>query len=89
MPLINCKINLILTWSGNCILTDMTTQAVVPTQGDNPERPAINAPRNATFKISDTKFYVPVVTLSIQDDNKSFQQLKAGFKKTFTWNKYK
>ena len=89
MPLINCKINLIFIWPGNCILADMTTQAVVPTQGDNPERPAINTPRNATFKISDTKFYVPVVTLSIQDDNKSFQQLKAGFKKTFTWNKYK
>ena len=32
--------------------------------------------------------YVPVVTLSTEDDNKLLQQLKAGFKKTIKWNKY-
>ena len=42
MPLINCEINLIFTSSKNCILTDIVTQAAVPAQGDNPERPAIN-----------------------------------------------
>ena len=36
----------------------------------------------ATFKIRDTKSYVPVVTLSTQDDNKLLQQLKTGFKRT-------
>ena len=33
MPLINCEINLILTWSANCVLTDMTTRNA---EGDNP-----------------------------------------------------
>ena len=33
--------------------------------------------------------YVPVVTLSIQDDNKSLEQLKAGSKRTIKWNKYR
>ena len=40
------------------------------------------------FKITDTKFYVPVVTLSTQDNAKLLQQLKSGFKRTINWNNY-
>ena len=40
------------------------------------------------FKITDTKLYVPVVTLSTQDNEKLLQQLKSGFKRTINWNKY-
>ena len=40
------------------------------------------------FKITDTKLYVPVVTLSTQDNSKLHQQLKCGFKRTVNWNKY-
>ena len=58
MLLINCDINLTLTWSENCILSDTKTQSAVPAQGDNIARPAINAPTNVTFKITDTKLYV-------------------------------
>ena len=49
---------------------------------------AIDNP-NATFKITDTKLYVPVVTLSTEDDNNFLEQLKSGFKRTMKWNKYK
>ena len=41
-----------------------------------------------TFAITDTKTYVPVVTLSIQYNAKLLQQLKSGFKRTTYWNKY-
>ena len=75
MPLINFEVNLILIWSENCVLTDITTQAAVPVQGNNPPRQAINAPTGASFKIKETKLHVPVVSLSIPDDNKLFQQL--------------
>ena len=75
MQLINCEVNLILTWSENCILTDKTTQDAVTAQEDNPARAAINVPTNAIFKITDTKLYVPNVTLSIQDDIKLLEQL--------------
>ena len=44
---------------------------------------------NATFKITDTKLYVPVVTLSTKDDNNFLEQLKSGFKRTIKWNKYR
>ena len=53
MPLINCKINLILTWSKSCVLTDLITTNVVAVQGNNPARPIINAPTGAAFEIKD------------------------------------
>ena len=41
-----------------------------------------------TCAITDTKLYVPVVTLSRQENTKFLQQLKAGFKRVINWNKY-
>ena len=71
MPLINCQVNLILTWSANRVIvsTDVADQ-------------------NATFAITDPKLYVPVITLSQQDNAKLLQQLKSGFKRVINWNKY-
>ena len=44
---------------------------------------------NATFKITDTKLYVLVVTLSKENNIKLVEQLKSGFKRTIKWNKYR
>ena len=68
MPLINCEVNLILTWSSNCVITDSTGAGA--------------------FEITDAKLYVPVVTLSNQENIKLLQQLKSGFKRVINWNKY-
>ena len=46
MPLNNCEINLILSWSRNCVIVSTNI-----------------ANQNAAFEITDTKLYVPVVTL--------------------------
>ena len=51
--------------------------------------PIIVAPSGAIFKITDTKLYVPVVTLSKENDIKLLEQLKSGFKRTIKWNKYR
>ena len=64
MPLINCEVNLILTWSSNCVLIATGTQN-----------------QNATLEITDTKLFVPVVTLSTQENTKFLQQLKSRFKR--------
>ena len=82
MPWINCEVSLTLTWSEYCVLADITTQTARAAQGDNPARPAIHAP---TFKITDTKLNVPVVTLSAKDDNNFLEQLKSGFKRTIKY----
>ena len=68
MPLINCEVNLILTWSSTCVTTNYNGAG--------------------TFAITDAKLYVPVVTLSTQENNKFLQQLKSGFKRVINWNKY-
>ena len=81
--LINCEVELILTWSKNCVLADMTVRDA---DGDNP---AIVAPTGLDFKITDTKLYVPVVILSKENDIKLLEQLKTGFKRTMKWNKYR
>ena len=41
-----------------------------------------------TFTITETNLYVPVVTLSTQDNAKLLPQLKNDFKRTISWNKY-
>ena len=91
MPLINCEINLILMWPKNFVLTSKVTRDKFIGTGtdENPQFPEINNPTNATFKITDTKLYVPVVTLSTKDDNNFLEQLKSGFKRTIKWNKYR
>ena len=43
----------------------------------------------AIFKIADTKVYVPVVTLSAEDNAKLSKLLRGGFKRTVYWNEYK
>ena len=44
--------------------------------------------QDATFTITDTKRYLPIVTLSTQENTKLLQQLKSGFKRVINWNKY-
>ena len=67
MPLINCEVNLILTWSSTCVITKSSGAG--------------------TFAITDTKLYVPAVTLSTQENTKFLQQLKSCFKRVINWNK--
>ena len=68
MLLVNCEVNLTLTWSSTCVIIDSTGVG--------------------TFEIIDTILYVPVLALSTQDDSKLLQQLKSGFKRVISWDKY-
>ena len=83
IPLTNCEVELILTWSKNWVLAEMTVRDA---EGHNL---AIVAPTGLEFQITDTKLYVPVVTLSKENDIKLLEQLKSGFKRTIKWNKYR
>ena len=47
-----------------------------------------NSEGEAKFAITQTKLYVPVITLSTQDNAKLLQQLKSGFKRIINWNRY-
>ena len=82
MLLINCEVYLILTWSRECAVNRMERTVIAARQ-------RVTSPTNETFQITDTKFYVPVVTLSNKNDKKLLKQLRAGFKGTIKWNKYR
>ena len=47
-----------------------------------------NSTGAGVFEITDTKLYVPVVTLSKQDHSKLLQELRSGFKRVVNWNQY-
>ena len=79
MLLINCKIELSLKWIENCVLTTAELVANADTTGAD----------GATFKITHAKLYVPVVTLSAEDNVKLTKQLNEGFKRSLYWNEYK
>ena len=87
IPLITCEVSLTLTWSENCVITSKATRDADPDA--DPAVAGINNPTNVVFKITDCKLYVPVVTLSAEDDNKLLEQLKTGFKRTIKWNKHR
>ena len=58
---------------------------------NNNDNNSNNNNRETTFKITNTKLYVPIVTLSTKDNVhfKKKKQLNEGFKKPVYWNKYK
>ena len=79
MPLINCKVELSLNWIENCVLTSAAIGADADATGAD----------SATFKITYAKLYIPIVTLSAEDNAKLSKLLGEGFKRPVYWNKYK
>ena len=76
MPLINCKVE--LSWYENCIKIVWYENCILSSAGTG-----------ATFTITDTKFYVPIVTLKIEDNAKLSKLLSERFKISIYWNRYK
>ena len=87
IPLFNCEVELILTSFKNCVLINKSTRDV--DYNANPTVYEIDNLEDAIFQITHTKLYVPVVTLSKENDIKLLEQLKSGFKRTIKWNKYR
>ena len=86
IPLINCEVLLDLSWNDKCMLV---RRIYIPANTDaNPPVAEVKSPSDATFKITDCKLYVPVVTLLTENENKLFEMLKSGFKRNIKWNKY-
>ena len=72
LPVVNCKIDFELTWHEGYIIS------------------SVNAAGGqvVSFMNTDTKLYVPIVTLSTKDNTNLTRQLNEGFKGTIYWNQY-
>ena len=82
IPLISCEISLELKWDKNCAITSLEQRDI---RGGNRD----NEPTGASLKITKCELYVPVVTLSKDDEIKLLTGLKSGFKREIIWNKYR
>ena len=82
IPLIRCEVSLELKWNKNCIITSIQREINLD-EGDT------EASTGATLAIKDFKLYIPVVTLSKDDEIKLLTDLKSGFTREIIWNKYR
>ena len=92
LPLITCEIELDFSWSKEDIISEISiTHSVPPNTDANPlvQEMASIQKTGATFQINNAKFYVPVVTLSINDKIEFLENIKQGFNRTISWNKYR
>ena len=64
-----CEINLVLTWYKNCVSVNVTV------------RDAIVTPTELEVKIKSTRLYVSVVTLSTENNKKTFRAIKTRISK--------
>ena len=82
IQLISCEVSLELKWNENCVITSLERRQVGA-------RTRNNAPTGATLTINGCKLYIPVVTLSKDDEIKLLTNLKSGFTREIIWNKYR
>ena len=85
----NSEIELDLSWSRNCVISEISrTAAVAVDPNANPPDQATEATEreSAKFRSFIAKLYVPVVTLSINDNIKFLENIKQGFKRTSSYN---
>ena len=73
IPLSNCEVSLILTWSRECVIISMEKRVRTNRRRDT-------SPKTAAFQITNTELYVPVLTLSTGNDKRILEQLITGFK---------
>ena len=85
IPLVSYEVFLELKWNKKCVITSLERRQV----DAGPPVVRDNAPAGATLSITDCKLYVPVVTLSKDDEMKLLTNLKSGFKREIIWNKYR
>ena len=89
--LINCEIELDLSWSKECIRSEISITPGIPGNPNaNPPVLAVAVIQNNYCNISNNaKLYVPVTSLSVNDNIKLLKNIKQRFKRTISWNKYR
>ena len=76
-----------MSWSRYCVITEISrTDGAVPNT-NRVRHQVTSQTTGATFQINNTKLYIPIVTLSINDRIKFLENIKQGCKKTISSNK--
>ena len=91
LPMVNCEIELDLSWSKECIISEISITPRIPVNPNaNPpvQEVVLIQITGAIFQIHFAKLYVLVVILSINDDIKFLENVKQGFIRTISLDKY-
>ena len=83
--MISCEVSLELKWNKNCVIISLEERQV----DAGPPVVRDNSLTGASLAINDCKLYIPVVTLSKDDEIKLLPNLKSGFKREIILNKYR
>ena len=81
-----------MSCSKECIISEISiTPGVARNANVNLSTQALTAMQTTgeTFQINNDKLYIPVFTLSINDNIKFLENVKQGFKRTIFWNRYR
>ena len=92
LPLINCEIELDLSCKKNGVISEISrTLEVFANPNANPPTNCVPQTQSskATFQTNNAKLFVPVITLYINDNFKFLENMKQGFKRIISWNKYR
>ena len=87
LPLINCEIELDLKWTEHCIISEISRTSIVT--GNPPAQDVVTETTAAIFQINKSKLYLPVFTLSSNNNIKFLENLKEGYIRPISWNKYR
>ena len=84
IQLISCELFLELKWNKNCVINSLEQRQV------DAGPPVVNGTTTgAMLALNNCKLYVPVITLSEDDEIKLLTNLKSGFEREIIWNKYR
>ena len=81
LPLRNCEIELDLRWSKTCVISEISKTFREVPNADPVEYRVVTATTGAIFHINNARLYVPVATLSINDNIKFLENIKQGFRR--------
>ena len=85
VSLVSCEVSLELKWNKNCVITSLQRREIETIRPARVDK----YPTGATLNINYCKLYIPVATLSKDDEIKLLTNLKSGFTREIIWNKYR
>ena len=88
LPLINREIELDLSCKKNGVISEISRTLEVFANPPTNRVPQTQSSK-ATFQTNNANFFVPVITLCINDNFKFSENMKQGFKRITSWNKYR
>ena len=81
LPLISWEIEIDMRWGKNCVISEVSRTFRVIPNFDRIGYEVVTQTTSAKFQINNVKLYVPVFTLSINDNITFLQNIKQGFKR--------